>query len=116
MNKKKIVLLIIVPYYILWKFLIYIQMDEVLSDTYSANATSDGSLQDLESVDRSRTADVNCQSYTVCRFSGTALCPVVVNGSECAVEDHRDSGHIADAVKDIQERLLHIVNGAGRVA
>jgi len=91
-------------------------VDKVLSYAYSADATSDGSLKYLKSVDGSRTADINGQSYTVCRVAGTALCKVVVNGAECAVQDQRDSGHIADAVKDIQERLLHVVNGAWRIA
>ena len=103
-------LIIVIPYYPLWKGIIVIQVNEGPADTDTPDTAFQGSGYNLVAVCAGITADIHGPAPGVCGVPRTAHLLFVGHTPEGAVKHQRNPGCFPHPVKEFQEARIHLLN------
>lgn len=91
-------------------------MDKIPVDAYPPDPQCNGCLEDLHPIGARGTPDVHCQTFGVSTVAGPTFGLIVFFGTISAIEDEGDACLFTEVVQEIEKVLVHVFDGAGRIA
>ena len=91
-------------------------MDKIPIDAYPPDPQCNGCLEDLHPIGARGTPDVHCQTFGVSTVAGPTFCLIVFFGTISTIEDEGDACLFTEVIQEIEEVLVHVFDGARRIA
>lgn len=93
-----------------------IYVDKIPVDAYPPDLQCNGCLEDLHPIGARGTPDVHCQTFGVSTVTGPSFGLIVFFGTISTIEDEGDPSLLAEIIQEVKKVLIHVFNGAGRIA